>query len=68
MVINRVDAVEYLRITIEEKLTWNAHVEYICNSLIKCFGNFKQLRDHKVTTKWSQIQFDNFIMHLYTLK
>ena len=48
IVINHVDAVKYLGITIDEKLTWNAHVEYVCNSLIKFFGIFKQLR-HKVT-------------------
>ena len=50
----RVDVVTYLGVTIDEKLTWNAHVdtfysiEYVCNSLIKFFGIFKQLR-HKVT-------------------
>ena len=42
MVISHVDAVKYLRITIDEKLTWNAYVEYVCNSLIKFFGIFKQ--------------------------
>ena len=46
MVINRVDAVQYLGITIDEKLSWNAYAKYVCNSLIKCFGSFKQ-SDHK---------------------
>ena len=48
MVINRVDGVNYLGITIDEKLTWNSHVEYICNSLITVLVSLKQLR-HKVT-------------------
>ena len=63
MVTKRVDEVKYLGITIDEKLTWNAHVEYVCNSLMKLFGIVKQLR-RKVT----MILFDIFIMHLYTLK
>ena len=60
MVINRVDAVKYLGITIDEKLTWNAHVEYVCNSLIKFFGIFKQLR-HKVTTNIVRQLYHAFI-------
>ena len=63
MVINRVDAVKYLGITIDEKLTWYAHVENVCNSLIKFV-----LSLNNCATKWPQIQFDNFMMHLYTLK
>ena len=60
MVINRVDSVKYLGITIDEKLTWNAHVEYVCNSLIKFFGIFKQLR-HKVTTNTVRQLYHAFI-------
>ena len=60
MVINRVDAVKYLGITIDGKLTWNAHVEYVCNSLIKFFGIFKQLR-HKVTTNIVRQLYHAFI-------
>ena len=48
MKIKRVDVVAYLGVTIDEKLTWNAHVENVCNSLLKLFGIFKQMR-HKVT-------------------
>ena len=60
MVISRVDAVKYLGITIDEKLTWNAHVEFVCNSLIKFFGIFKQLR-HKVTTNTVRQLYHAFI-------
>ena len=60
MVINRVDAVKYLAITIDEKLTWNAHVEYVCNSLIKIFGIFKQLR-HNVTANTVRQLYHAFI-------
>ena len=63
MVITRVDAIKYLGITIDEKLTWNAHVEYVCNSLKNIFSSL-----NNCVTKWPQIQFDNLIMHLYTLK
>ena len=48
MNIKRVDVVTCLRVTIDEKLTWNAHVENVCNYLLKFFGIFKQMR-HKVT-------------------
>ena len=47
MNIKGVDVVTYLGVTIDEKLTWDAHVENVCNSLLKFFGIFKQLR-HKV--------------------
>ena len=60
MVINSVDAVKYLGITIGEKLTWNTHVEYVCNSLIKFFGIFEQLR-HKVTTNIVRQLYHAFI-------
>ena len=30
MVIKREDMVKYLAVTIDEKLTWNSHVEYVC--------------------------------------
>ena len=49
VVIKRVYMVKYLGVTTDEKLRWNADVEYACNSLIKFFGIFIQLR-HKVIT------------------
>ena len=41
MNIKRVDVVTYLGVTIDEKLTWNAHVGNVCNSLLKFFGIFE---------------------------
>ena len=58
MVIKRVDVVKYLGVTAEEKLTWNSHVEYICNSLIFCI--FNQLRN-KVTTNTVRQLYHAFI-------
>ena len=60
MVINRVDAVKYLGITIDEKLTCNTHVEYVSNSLREFFGIIKQLR-HKVTTNTLRQLYHAFI-------
>ena len=60
MNIKRVDVVTYLGVTIDEKLTWNAHVKNVCNSLIKFVGIFKQLR-HKVTKNTVRQLYHAFI-------
>ena len=60
MNIKRVDVVTYLGVTIDEKLTWNAHVENVCNSLLKFFGIFKQMR-HKVTKNTVRQLYHAFI-------
>ena len=60
MNIKRVDVVTYLGVTIDEKLTWNAHVENVCNSLLKFFGIFKQMR-HKVTKNTVRQPYHAFI-------
>ena len=63
MNIKRVDVITYLGVTIDEKLTWNAHVENVCSSLLNYLVYL-----NKCDIKWPRIQFDNCIMHLYILK
>ena len=60
MNIKRVDVVTYLEITNDEKLTWNAHVENVCNSLLKFFGIIKQVR-HRVTKNTVRQLYHAFI-------
>ena len=60
MNIKRVDVVTYLGVTIDKKLTWNAHVENMCNSLLKFFRIFKQMR-HKVTKNTFRQLYHAFI-------
>ena len=50
MDIERVDTFQYLRVTLDETLNWNEHVDKLCKSLLKYFGTFNQIK-HKVTTK-----------------
>ena len=60
MNIKRVDVVTYLGVTFDEKLTWNAHAENVCNSLLEFFGIFKQMR-HKVTNNTVRQLYHAFI-------
>ena len=60
MNIMRVDVVTYLGVTIDDKLTWNAHAENVCNSLLKFFGIFEQMR-HKVTKNTVRQLYHAFI-------
>ena len=53
MVKKRLDMVEYLGDIIDEKLIWNSHVEYVCNSLFFCI--FEQLRHQVGTTIFRQL-------------
>ena len=50
------DVVTYLGVSIDEKLTWNAHVE----NVLKLFGKFKQLW-HKVTENTVRQLYHAFI-------
>ena len=60
MNIKHGDVVTYLGVTIDEKLTWNAHAENVCNSLLKYFGIYKQMR-HKVTNNTIRQLYHAFI-------
>ena len=42
--IQRVAHTKYLGVVIDEKLSWNEHVNYVCSSLIKFFGIFGKIK------------------------
>ena len=44
--INREKSVKYLGVTLDEHLTWNEHVQNVCNSLKRCFSTFYGVRDY----------------------
>ena len=39
-------SVKYLGVTLDEHLTWNEHVQNVCNSLKRCFSTFYGVRDY----------------------
>ena len=43
MTIRRVMIVNYLGLVIDENLYWNAHVDFVCTSLLKYFGIFNHI-------------------------
>ena len=43
-VIKIVSSVKYLGLIFDESLTWNEHVNSLCNSLLKYFGIFNQVK------------------------
>ena len=43
--IKREMSVKYLGVTLDENLSWNEHVQNICNSLKRCFSTFFRVRD-----------------------
>ena len=46
--IERVTNIKYLGVIIDEKLNWNMHINFVCDSLVKFFGIFNHIK-HKVT-------------------
>ena len=50
MDIQRVNTFQYLGVTLDETLNWHEHLDKLCESLLKYFGIFNQIK-HKVTKK-----------------
>ena len=44
MKIGRVKTVHYLGLAIDENLYWNAHVDFVCASMVKYFGIFNHIK------------------------
>ena len=58
--INRSSSTKYLGVILDEKLSWEHHVNYICQSLLKYFGIFNRIK-HFVTQKLSRQLYFAFI-------
>ena len=60
MPIKRVQMVQYLRLIVDENLYWNAHVDYVCMSLVKFFGIFNHVK-HFVSKRIARQLYFSFI-------
>ena len=58
--IERVTNIKYLGVIIDEKLNWNMHINFVCDSLVKFFGIFNHIK-HKVTQKVVRQLYYGFI-------
>ena len=58
--IERVTNIKYLGVIIDEKLNWNMHVNFVYDSLVKCFGIFNHIK-HKITQKVVRQMYYGFI-------
>ena len=58
--IERVSNIKYLGVIIDEKLNWNMHVYFVCDSLIKLFDAFNHIK-HKVTQQVVRQMYYRFI-------
>ena len=57
MTIRRVKIVNYLGLVIDENLCWNAHVDFVCTSLLKYFGIFNHIKSFITTRIARQLYF-----------
>ena len=57
MTIRRVKTVNYLGLVIDENLYWNAHVDYVCASLVKYFGIFNHIKSFITSRIARQLYF-----------
>lgn len=60
IVLNRVPSVQYLGVYIDETLNWHDHVNHVCQSLVKYFGIFNQIK-HFVSKKLARQLYFAFI-------
>ena len=60
MPIKRVQMVQYLELIVDENLYWNAHVDYVCMSLVKFFGIFNHVK-HFVSKRIARQLYFSFI-------
>ena len=57
MTIGGVKTVNYLGLVIEENLYWNAHVDFVCASLVKHFGIFNHIKSFITSRIARQLYF-----------
>ena len=57
MTIGRVKTVNYLGLVIDENLYWNAHVDFVCASLVKYFGIFNHIKSFITSCIARQLYF-----------
>ena len=55
--IKRARTVKYIGVNIDELLTWKVHVESVCNSLLKYFGIFNNIKNFVTRKIARQIYF-----------
>ena len=58
MTIGRIKTVNYLGLVIDENLYWNAHVDFVCASLVKYFGIFNHIKSLITSRIVRQLYFD----------
>ena len=57
MTIGRIKTVNYLGLVIDENLYWNAHVDFVCASLVKYFGIFNHIKSFITSRIARQLYF-----------
>ena len=60
MTIPRVKTVNYLGLVIDEHLYWNAHIDYVCASLVKYFGILNHIKSF-ITSRIARQLYSAFI-------
>ena len=66
--VKRVKILDYLGFVIDENLYWNAHVDYICASLVKYFGMSNHINSFITLpiARQLSIAFINFVVPVNT--